>query len=111
MKTLKLTTAAAIAMFATGAFAASHSMAIDADGDGMITQEEFDAADAGGGVTGMGFVFAAVDSDGDGMISEPEFTDAARAMADEDDSNSLDAVENERFRELTKMFDGADSEM
>ena len=100
----KLTAAAAIALLSTGAYAASHAVVLDADGDGMLTEAEFEPA------ADMGMVFAGVDSDGDGMISEAEYTDAARAAADEDESNSLDTVENERFRELTKMFDGADSD-
>ena len=95
----KLTAAASLALFASAAVA-QERMVLDADGDGMLTEEEFGAAVD----LDTGIVFAAADSDGDGMLSEPEYNDAAFAAADEDNSNSLDTVESNRFREITRMF-------
>lgn len=106
MKTLtKLTTTAALVLFAGSAMAASHAGAFDADGDDMLTEEEFAPA------AEMGMVFTAVDSDGDGMVSRAEYNDAARDLADEDGSGgSLSVAEADRLDELTRMFsaDGMD---
>ena len=91
----------ALALTAGSALAASHIMAIDADGDGMLTEAELDAVNSN---MNSAIVFTAADSDGDGMLSEAEYNDAAFAEADEDDSNSLDLEEGRRFRELTRGF-------
>ena len=99
----KMTAAASIALLTSaGALAASHGGPLDADGDGMLTEEEFAPA------ANMGMVFAGVDSDGDGMVSEAEYNDAARDAADEDGSGgSLNNDEFTRYDELTRMFSQA----
>ena len=100
----KFAAAAAItALITTGAIAASHSSGpLDADANGMLTEEEFAPAAA------MGMQFAAVDSDGDGMVSEAEYNDAAREAADTDgDGTSLTAEEFTKYDELTRMFSQA----
>ena len=103
MKTFtKLAAATSLVLFAGAAHAASHAAApLDADNDGMLTEEEFAAA------AEMGMVFTAVDSDGDGMVSEAEYNDAARSAADEDDDGSLNDREFARYDEITRMFSQA----
>lgn len=96
MKLTTLATSASIALLSTVAFAQSGPL--DADNDGMLTEAEFEAAGD------MGMMFSAMDSDGDGMISEAEYNDGARAQADEDNSNSLDPREADRYDELARMF-------
>lgn len=102
MKTFtKFAAAASIALIAG---AAQAQTMLDTDGDMMLTETEFaPAAD-------MGFVFTAVDSDGDGMVSEAEYNDAARDMADEDDSGDLSVREAQRLDELTRQFDQANAD-
>ena len=100
MRSLTTLTFAA-ALIAGPALAQSTMVMIDSDSDGMLTEAELDAANTN---MNSAIVFAAADSDGDGMLSEPEYTDAAFAEADEDGSNSLDAEESRRFRELTRGF-------
>lgn len=101
----KMTAAASIALLtASGALAAAHGGPLDADNDGMLTEEEFAAA------ADMGMVFAAVDSDGDGMVSEAEYNEATRDAADEDGSGDLSVEEFERRDELTRMFSQANAD-
>ena len=89
----------ASALLATGAYAASHTMMIDADANGSLTMEEYEAA-----ASMLDMTFEGVDADGDGMISEIEYNEAAFDAADEDDSNSLDPEESAKFRDLTRAF-------
>ena len=98
--TPRFTALAAAALFATGAIAASHGGALDADGDGMLTEEEFAP------IATMGASFAAYDSDGDGMLSEEEYNEGVRELANED-GGDLSQAELEKVDELTKMFKGS----
>lgn len=70
-KTLLMTTAAAL--FAAGAAYAENAASdmlgtIDADGDGVISTEEWDAYN-----TGNDAMYSAWDADGDGMLSQEEY--------------------------------------
>ena len=96
-----LTAIAASALLVGSAFAASHGGALDADGDGMLTEEEF------GPIASMGASFAAYDSDGDGMLSQEEYNEGLRELVDEDgDGSSLSPEEMQKLDEMTKMFAG-----
>ena len=100
---MKFTTIALSAILATSgaAFAASHGGALDADGDGMLNEAEFEP------VAAMGADMAGIDSDGDGMVSQAEYNDAARTLADADANGELDADEFTKYDELTRQFNQA----
>ena len=74
---------------------------LDADGDGTLTEAEFEP------IAAMGASFTAYDSDGDGVLSKPEYNDGVIALADRDGtggSNDLDGEELKMADELQAMF-------
>ena len=99
----KITAVAVASLFATGAFAASHGGALDADGDGMLTEEEFAP------IAEMGAQFVAYDSDGDGMVSEAEYNEGIRSLANPDDGEETEEVLAKRD-ELARMFSGVEAD-
>jgi len=64
---------------------------LDTDGDGMVSQAEFDA--------GRPDRFATADTDGDGQVSAEEFQTAALA-----------AIEQRRLQRIARMFDRLDAD-
>ena len=93
----------AAALLTTGAIAASHGGALDADGDGMLTEEEFTP------IADMGASFAAYDSDSDGMVSQEEYNEGIRSLANPEDGEETEEVLKKRD-ELSRMFTGAGDE-
>ena len=74
LKNLTVLIASGVIASAGAAYAASFTD-VDANGDGVITQEEFAAAYPDAGEEAM----ASVDSNGDGQISEEEHAAAVEA--------------------------------
>ena len=102
----KLTTAAAIALVAGSAYAQGvfFDGPLDADGDDMLTQEEFaPIADRGGSFIGF-------DNDGDGMISEVEYNNNVASLLPGGTPNDLNSQQVEQVRELQRMFDQDDAD-
>ena len=101
----KLTTVLAslgIALLATAAHAQVNPEGpLDADGDGFLTQAEFQP------IGDMGASFVAYDSDSDGLVSKTEYDEAVRNLADEEQDNDLNDREMARVDELTRMFSNA----
>lgn len=96
------TLAASIALLAGSAFAqvAVNPMGpLDADNDGLLTQEEFAPA------RDFGAQFVALDSDGDGFVSQAEYNEGIRTLADTENDNDLNDRELQRYDELARMFD------
>ena len=90
---------------------------LDADGDGMVTQEEFDAKRTE--------MFAAQDADGDGALSEEELTaaimkriqDSAKGMAanaieklDDDNDGMLSQSEMKSWTGRKNLFEHIDDD-
>lgn len=96
------TLAASIVLLAGSAFAqvAVNPMGpLDADNDGLLTQEEFAPA------RDFGAQFVALDSDGDGFVSQAEYNEGIRTLADTENDNDLNDRELQRYDELARMFD------
>lgn len=97
-----LTTLAAAALAATVSTAQADPMGpLDADGDGMLTEQEFEI------IANMGAQFTAYDSDGDGLLSEAEYMEGVQTLA-ADLSGSPDSKDTTRAQqrtdELTRIF-------
>ena len=102
----KMAAAASIALLTTsGAFAAAHAGIegpLDADGDGMLTEEEFEP------IAALGAQFTAYDSDGDGMLSEEEYNEGVRSIVEPDgNGSSLNPDQARTLDELTALFSNA----
>ena len=100
----KLIALAATSLLALTTLASAQSInpqgPLDADGDGFLTEEEFSP------IRAYGANFVAYDSDGDGLLSKPEYNEGVRELAAfaNQDASELNASEEQRYAELTRMF-------
>ena len=94
---------AAAAGFALATVASAQAIEInfdgplDIDGDGALTQEEFQP------IRDLGAQFTAYDSNGDGLVQVEEYNEGVRTLANEDGGDLSDS-ELQRLDELTRMF-------
>ena len=102
----KLTSAAAIAFFATAVNAQDINFdgPLDTDGDGMLTEEEFAP------VAAMGGTFVGFDADGDGMVSQIEYNESVDSLLIGGNENDLNSQQIEEQRALQRMFDQANAD-